>query len=505
MVSTNRARIGQFALLTMTVAAVFNIRNVINNNVAIGLSAAPAFLVATIIYFIPFTLVIAEFVAMNRNSESGVYQWVKTSMGGRWAFLTAFCYWFVNLFYFASLLPLVLVFSSYLFVGYNYEMSQVLITVLSIAIFAVATWVSTKGAKWIGSVTSVGSTAVLVLTGAFILLSLIALAGGHQAATPISVQSMTPDFSTFATAWMFLGTLAWIIQGVGGAESVGVFLNDLRGGVKAFVRTIVLAGIMIGLIYAVASLMMNVFIPEGNLEYSNGLFVAMGAVGKYFGISSAIVNRVVGVILLAATLGSLLMWTSTPVKIFFSEIPDGIFGGKLVELNEEGIPWRAAWVQFAIVVPILIIPALGSSNIDDLLGIVINMTAATALIPPLLILLAYLVLRRRFDDVPRQFKMGSRTFGIALSTFLLVIFFFVLIAGTTPADQPLWLTLLYNVGGVVVFLGLAVAWYERYIRRLKKQDPTQAADELRPTGELMREALKQGHDVSEVLGKEHTN
>ena len=199
------------------------------------------------------------------------------------------------------------------------------------------------------------------------------------------------------------------------------------------------------------------------------------------------------------------MWTSTPVKIFFSEIPDGIFGGKLVELNEEGIPWRAAWVQFAIVVPILIIPALGSSNIDDLLGIVINMTAATALIPPWLILLAYLVLRRRFDDVPRQFKMGSRTFGIALSTFLLVIFFFVLIAGTTPADQPLWLTLLYNVGGVVVFLGLAVAWYERYIRRLKKQDPTQAADELRPTGELMREALKQGHDVSEVLGKEHTN
>jgi len=56
-----------------------------------------------------------------------------------------------------------------------------------------------------------------------------------------------------------------------------------------------------------------------------------------------------------------------------------------------------------------------------------------------------------------------------------------------------------------VFLGLAVAWYERYIRRLKKQDPTQAANELRPTGELMREALKQGHDVSEVLGKEHTN
>lgn len=71
MTGTNRARIGMFALLTMTVAAVFNIRNVINNNVAIGLASAPAFFFATLLYFIPFTLVIAEFVALNKNSESG--------------------------------------------------------------------------------------------------------------------------------------------------------------------------------------------------------------------------------------------------------------------------------------------------------------------------------------------------------------------------------------------------------------------------------------------------
>ncbi len=483
--TTNRAKIGMFALLTMTVAAVFNIRNVINNNVAIGLASAPAFFFATILYFIPFTLVIAEFVALNKHSESGVYQWVKTSMGGRWAFLTAFCYWFVNLFYFASLLPLILVFASYLFYGEEKQLTQVWITVLSIIIFAIATWVSTKGAKWIGSVTSIGATLVLVLTAAFILLSVAGLAGGVEPATPITIGGMAPDFSTFALGWGFLGTLAWIIQGVGGAESSAVFLNDLRGGVKAFVRTIVIAGIVIGLLYAGASLLMNVFVPVGTLDYSNGLFVVMGAVGEHFGLSAGVVTRVVGVILLAATLGSLLMWTSTPVKIFFSEIPKGIFGGKLVELNEDGIPWRAAWLQFAIVVPILIIPALGSGNINDLLGIVINMTAATALLPPLLILLAYFVLRRRFDHVEREFRMGGRAFGLGIATFLLVVFAFVFIAGTTPLGQPIWLTLTYNVGGVVVFLGLAIIWYERYIRRLRQADPQAAVEELRPSAELL--------------------
>ena len=481
MPSGTRARIGQFALLTMTVSAVFNIRNVINNNVAIGLASAPAFFLATILYFVPFTLIIAEFVAMNRSSESGVYQWVKTSMGGRWAFMAAFCYWFVNLFFFASLLPLVLVFTSYLVTGDEQTMSPWAITGLSIAIFAVATWVSTKGATWIGTITSIGATAVLVLTGVFVVMSLAALAGGVEPATAITPATLAPDTSSFATTWAFLGTLAWIIQGVGGAESVGVFLNDLRGGVKAFVRTIVVAGLMIGLLYAVASLLMNVFVPVGGLELSNGLFVVMGAVGEHVGIPVLITYRVVGLILLAATLGSLLMWTSTPVKIFFSEIPRGVFGEKVIELNEHGIPWRASWLQFAIVVPILIIPALGSGNIDDLLQIVVNMTAATALIPPLLILLAYLVLRLRYDNAEREFRMGSRTTGLVIAVFLLAVFGFVFIAGTTPVDQALWLTLVYNVGGVVVFLGLALAWYQRYIKRLSTSDPRAARAELAPS------------------------
>lgn len=180
-----------------------------------------------------------------------------------------------------------------------------------------------------------------------------------------------------------------------------------------------------------------------------------------------------------------MMWTSAPVKVFFSEIPSGIFGGKIIELNKQGIPWRAAWLQFAIVVPILIIPALGSNNVNELLQIVINMTAATALIPPLLILLAYFMLRLKFDGVERSFRMGNRTFGLTISVFLLCVFTFVFVAGTIPLGQPLWLTLVYNVGGVVIFIGLAMLWYMRYINKLKKEDPEAASEELRPTADSM--------------------
>lgn len=267
MSSEKRGTIGSFALLGMTVAAVFGIKNIINNNAAIGLAAAPSFFFATLLYFVPYTLVTAEFVGLNKDSESGVYAWVKTSMGGRWAFLTAFSYWFVNLFYFASVLPNVIIYASYVFFGANAELSQLWITIIEIVVFAIATWVSTKGAKWIGSISSFGSTAALGLTAVFILLSLAAAFGGVEFATAPTPANMAPDTSSFATTWGFFGTLAWIIQGVGGAESVGVFLNDLKGGVKAFVRTVVIAGLTIGLLYAGASLLVNLFIPEGGVPF----------------------------------------------------------------------------------------------------------------------------------------------------------------------------------------------------------------------------------------------
>ena len=100
MSDTKRNTIGKFGLLSLTFAAVYSFNNVINNNIELGLASAPMFFLATIFYFIPFCLIIAEFVSLNKNSEAGVYAWVKSSLGGRWAFITAYTYWFVNLFFF---------------------------------------------------------------------------------------------------------------------------------------------------------------------------------------------------------------------------------------------------------------------------------------------------------------------------------------------------------------------------------------------------------------------
>lgn len=123
----------------------------------------------------------------------------------------------------------------------------------------------------------------------------------------------------------------------GGAESVAVYVNDVKGGSKSFVKVIILAGIFIGVLYSVSSVLINVFVSSKELKFTGGSVQVFHGMAAYFGLPEALMNRFVGLVSFTAMFGSLLMWTATPVKIFFSEIPEGIFGKKTVELNENGV------------------------------------------------------------------------------------------------------------------------------------------------------------------------
>ncbi|MCG6305009.1 amino acid permease [Vibrio vulnificus] len=470
MSDTKRNTIGKFGLLSLTFAAVFSFNNVINNNIEIGLASAPMFFLATIFYFIPFCLIIAEFVSLNKNSEAGVYAWVKSSLGGRWAFISAYTYWFVNLFFFTSLLPRVIAYASYAFLGYEYILTPFATTALSMLLFAFATYVSTNGAKMLGPITSVTSSLMLLLTLSYILLSGAALLGGVQPADPITVEAMVPELS-----WASLGITTWIFMAAGGAESVAVYVNDVKGGSKSFVKVIIVAGIFIGVLYSVASVLINVFVSSSELKFTGGSVQVFEGLASYFGLPEIMMNRFVGLVSFTAMFGSLLMWTATPVKIFFSEIPEGIFGKKTVELNENGVPARAAWIQYAIVLPLMVIPTLGSDTAQDLMNTVINMTAAASMLPPLFIMLAYLNLRLKLDHLERDFKMGSRMMGIVVVSILIGIFTVGFLASTFPTGADIMTIIFYNVGGIVIFLGFAWWKYSQYEKSLNSEERAKEA------------------------------
>ena len=470
MSDSKRNTIGKFGLLSLTFAAVFSFNNVINNNIEIGLASAPMFFLATIFYFIPFCLIIAEFVSLNKNSEAGVYAWVKSSLGGRWAFISAYTYWFVNLFFFTSLLPRVIAYASYAFLGYEYIFTPLATTFLSMVLFAFATYVSTNGAKLLGPITSVTSSLMLLLTLSYILLAGVALVGGVQPADPITVEAMVPDFS-----WAFLGITTWIFMAAGGAESVAVYVNDVKGGSKSFVKVIIIAGIFIGVLYSIASLLINVFVPSGTLKYTGGSVQVFEGLAAYFGLPKILMNRFVGLVSFTAMFGSMMMWTSAPVKIHFSEIPQGVYGEKTTRLNKHGVPVRAAWWQFVFVFVMLVVNGFGSESVQQMMNTAINLTAGTAMLPPIFIMVAYFVFRWKHDDTPRDFRMGSRTFGMAVVSVLIAIFVVSMSASAFPSGVDLVRAFFINVFMTAVFSALAYWWISRFEKRQARKLATGGA------------------------------
>ncbi|MBW6101106.1 hypothetical protein HTY54_13805 [Escherichia coli] len=83
MSDTKRNTIGKFGLLSLTFAAVYSFNNVINNNIELGLASAPMFFPRDdFFYFIPFCLIIAEFVSLNKKLRS---RCLRVGKKARWA------------------------------------------------------------------------------------------------------------------------------------------------------------------------------------------------------------------------------------------------------------------------------------------------------------------------------------------------------------------------------------------------------------------------------------
>ena len=480
--SDNRKTLGSFALLMMTFTAIFSFNQVINNSVSIGLASIPSFIFATIAYFIPFSLMIGEFASANPDSESGYTSWIKSALGDKWAFVASWTYFFVNLFFFFSILPSMIIALSYTFLGKNIFPSDgsFTVSIISIIIFWIGTFITTKGAKGISIVTNISGTARLLMGVVFIVLAIVLVVFlGKAPAQEFTSENIMPKFD-----FNYFATFAWILQAVGGAESIGVYIKDLKGGNRAFIRTIIFSALFVGIVYALGCLAVGLVIPKELLEnnYSNVMYDAFNLLANDFGIKKGVTN-IVGLILFLASAGSLVLWASAPVKIFFSETPKGILPEKITKLTDDGTPVNALYLQAIVVTILLIIPGLGIGEVDSLLKFLINMTAATSLLPVLFFLIAYIVFRVKYDNTERSFKLSKNPMiGVLFGVLLLILFAITFVTSIIPLESIFTLmrgealpkgtthpvfAILYQIGGVVIFLGFAFFLWHRYEKNKK--------------------------------------
>lgn len=293
------------------------------------------------------------------------------------------------------------------------------------------------------------------------------------------------DSGSLNFAWM--STFIWVLMAADGAQSLGTYVNDVKGGSKGFSKGIIYSILLIGLTYVFGTLLVTVFPPkidgQGGLangtfqSYYNMFYFVLHGTGMASGDIQKFTYIFIGILQFAAGFGGLLIWTSAPVKAFFSEIPSGVFGSTMPKQNRNGAPIIGTWLQFFIVLPLLIIPALGLDGLDQFFSFIKTASGWIGMLPPLIIFLAYFNLRLKKDNLERTFKMGNRITGLIISGVMIFIFIAILIVtfldvelDKDPSQWPAnwWLSVIYKIGCLLILVLPVFLWYLRYEKILKQ-------------------------------------
>ncbi len=480
------SKISIFAMVAIAILAIFSLQNVIDNYVGMGLSASIAFLIAVLTFLFPFIFMIAEFASLKKSSKSGLTSWIHTSVGRKTAFITSFMFWFANLTYFFSAVPQRINFLSFAVTGQDFTSDTIyksVIPFVTIIFFGLITFVSTLNTKKLSKVVSLGGGLMLALTAFFFIMATIGWIAGAIDPTLLP-GTEAPGIGDNVNLWgdtgglnfAWLSTFIWVLMAADGGQSLGVYVKDVNGGRKAFTKAMIISVMVIGGCYIIGTLLSSVFPPTGGLAsgWANSFLKIFQFILSPMGVSDAVITRaayiIIGSIFFISSIGGLIIWTSAPVKVMFSEIAPGIFGSKLSKQNKNGVCSYGAWLQFALVAPFLLLLTwpMGDS-LSENLSLIKGAAGWIGMLPWIVIFVSYINLRLRKEHEERSFKMGNRKFGIVVGVFLTTITAIILVLtfmDGTPLEKPIqdwpsnwWMGPVMKLVMILFIVVPAYLWY----------------------------------------------
>lgn len=429
----------QMSLITFLFFSIagggFVLKGVVSQYTDWGYNSWLLYSFASLFYAIPYTFMIIELSSIKklRESESGYQTWLNLILGRKLGFIAGFFYFYVNIFYFVDLLPNIITYFIYTctsdvaFVTQltNQTWFKPVISITSIALFWLATWVSMKGPKWLSRALSFSGYAGFALTMLFIIAATWKLSSGTVTfnGTPIAPEYL----QHIDLSWSKVASMSWALQSLGGLEALAAYKRNIRGGDRNFRTGLILNVFIFSGIIVISSILMNFILPAeqaSNLGLLSAIYVAF----QQLGFPDWWTNVIALFLMITTLCGSLMLWTAAPVKMLFVDAPKGIFGHKLSEVNSEGTPVNALKMQGVVVTIIIILFMLGqfNSEMNTILVAVKNLDGGAATIPVLFMVAGYIKLRMQSNhqDYARDFHfLGKGRFWALLSVAPIVIIF----------------------------------------------------------------------------------
>lgn len=436
------------------------------------------YVLAAALFFVPSSLMFAEYGATLHSDEGGVYAWLKNSIGEKWAFIGGFVWlasWVILIVSTVSKIWIMLATTltgrdstgTWSLFGLN---STATIGLLSIAFFLVVTLIATRGLGKVAKLAGIGGLAALALTAVFAIVSLILLAkNGFKFAEPVTVQNFIKSPRTgYQSPSQMLSFIIFAVYAYAGIEALGGVSDRMKNAKKNFPRAMVAGAIAITLIYAAlillwgASSNWNQMFKGTSANLGNTTYVLMSnlglVVGKSFGLSAAASQtlsfwfaRFSAFTMLLSYFGSFFVIVYMPIKSFVLGTPRKLWPGKIASLNKYDMPATAMWLQAGIVSVLIALTSFGGRNAESFYNVLTLMDNISSTVPYLFLVSAFPFFKRR-TDLDRPFVIFKRPVTYWTVTGLVDLLLLAGVGSTVVADLQagsFWNLFLEIVGPVL--------------------------------------------------------
>ncbi|HAT9517004.1 TPA: amino acid permease [Legionella pneumophila subsp. pneumophila] len=430
-----KSRLSVLSLALITVCSVDSIRNLPAAALA-GDQLFYYFALALLFFLLPCAIVAVWF---SRQSEQGVYGWVKQGLGNQWAFIAIWFQCIQNVLIYPTLLSFI---AGTLLYSISPDLVQNKSMLFLIIIFLIwsLTWINLKGIHLSSRFNSYCSRTGLILP--FIIILFVGLYWW--------ITQVKPGTTVLPPAEPYSWTsLTAIILSFCGIELAAVHARDSKQG--AFPKAIAISVIIIFLTMLFGSIVLAMIIPPEQLSFISSIpqliQLFFNKIG--YGYFAFIINGLIAI----GCIGAANNWLIAPIKGLEFAISEGFLNRQLSQVNKHNAPFRLLVAQAFCVSIIsalfLIVPSINASY-----WIMLN--AATQ-INLLMYLLLFISAIKIVSSKPILSKLNIMIFaylGLAGSSITLIV------SLTPPPSFAISSKLIYALLGAIflVIMTLIPIW-----------------------------------------------
>lgn len=455
--TSDSKKIFWYTLAFMSFSTVWGFANIINGYSEFnGLKSVASWLLIFILYFIPYSLMVGELGSTFKDAGGGVSSWINATHGKLLAYYTGWTMWIVHMPYISQKPSRIIAAFSWIVYRDN-SISKMNVTYVQLAglvIFLIALYFSTRGISFIKKIATLAGSSMFIMSLLFILMAITA-----PFITGVKVFSINWSWDTFTPTFdlKYITSISILVFAVGGIEKISPYVNKMYKPEKSFSKAMIAVVVMVCATAILGTFSLSLMFDTNNVPkdlLTNGDYYAFQTLGNYYNVGNLFVI-IYAIVNLISQISITIISIDAPLRMLLSTTDKKYIPEKLFKKNDNDVYINGLKLVGVIVSILIIIPAFGIKEIDELMRWLVKLNAVCMPLRYLWVFAAYIFLKKSTEKFTSHYKLTKNKYlGIIIGSWCFFLTAFACISGMYNPDSIFQTTMNICTPIILLVLGL---------------------------------------------------